>query len=409
MERAKQGFERAKAILRQAVHPMGFKASVKAEDYHQIWMRDSAISMLAALEFEEFLEPAKNSLETLKKAQCPGGWIPNNVDVKTGSPEPWGPDGFDNNSWYVIAASLFFQKTNDKAFLESHWPHIEKALEWLRLHESSHGMLYIGEAGDWQDLFATRAHGLYANVLYRLAAREAVQLADRLKKSDEAGKWRQKVKSLTERLNERLWFDAESFLGRLLKNRRITADWEHTYLKFLSRSIYLPYYLAFLGFREVGSYFDSFGNLLAVLTGAASPERTRQILDFMKKTGLDLPYPTRSIYPAAHPGEVHWRDYYQVLNLNLPHQYHNGGIWPFLGGFQVLALIKANRQKEAQAVFERLTEACFLGIEGQWEFNEWLHGRTGRPAGKPLQTWSAALYILAYKSLQENFLPSLFR
>lgn len=408
-ELAKEGLQRAREVLKRTVHPLGFKASVAREGYHQIWMRDSAISMLGALEFAEFIEPAQNSLETLRRAQRPNGWIPNNVDVNTGKPEPWGSDGYDNNSWYVIATSLLVKKTNNLQLLSKGWPSISRALRWLEHHESSHGMLYIGEAGDWQDVFAIRAHGLYANVLYSLAARQASWLAGLVGEKREAQKWLHKSEGLAQKINERLWFDPERFIKRLFKNRRITADWEHTYLQFLSRSIYLPYYLAFMGFREVGSYFDTFGNLLAILVGLADADRSKQILDFIKRTGLDSPYPTRSIYPAAHPGEVHWREYYQVLNLNLPHQYHNGGIWPFLGGFQVLALVKTGRQKEAEEVLNKLAECCKLGIESEWEFNEWLHGRTGRPAGKTQQTWSAALYILAYKAVADNLLPEIFQ
>ncbi len=32
-----------------------------------------------------------------------------------------------------------------------------------------------------------------------------------------------------------------------------------------------------------------------------------------------------------HPEKLDWRNYYG--SLNTPHQYHNGGVWPFLGWF----------------------------------------------------------------------------
>ena len=49
----------------------------------------------------------------------------------------------------------------------------------------------------------------------------------------------------------------------------------------------------------------------------------------------------RAIYPPVEPGDPDWRDYYGTLNL--PNHYHNGGIWPFLGGFYVAALVKMER------------------------------------------------------------------
>ena len=50
--------------------------------------------------------------------------------------------------------------------------------------------------------------------------------------------------------------------------------------------------------------------------------------------------------------------------LNLPHYYHNGGIWPFIGGFYVAALVKAGRLKEAQECHRRLFPLCrdMLGV-----------------------------------------------
>jgi glycogen debranching enzyme len=57
----------------------------------------------------------------------------------------------------------------------------------------------------------------------------------------------------------------------------------------------------------------------------------------------------RVLHPVIHPGNKDWREYYRNNNLNLPEQYHNGGIWPFVGGFYVAALVKAGRLDEASA------------------------------------------------------------
>ena len=48
----------------------------------------------------------------------------------------------------------------------------------------------------------------------------------------------------------------------------------------------------------------------------------------------------------------------------------------------------------------KLAEANRLGREREWEFNEWLHGATGRPMGKAYQAWSAAAYLRACQELQ---------
>jgi glycogen debranching enzyme len=84
---------------------------------------------------------------------------------------------------------------------------------------------------------------------------------------------------------------------------------------------------------------------------------------------------------------------------NFPFQYHNGGIWPFVAGFWVLLLAKLGRKVLAWKELERYAEACRVN---DWEFNEWLHGKTGKPLGMPGQSWNAAMFVLAYRNLQDG-------
>ena len=108
----------------------------------------------------------------------------------------------------------------------------------------------------------------------------------------------------------------------------------------------------------------------------------------------------KAVHPAVQIGERDWRDYYRVRGLNLPHQYHNGGIWPFIGGFYVVALVKAAQLQEAQRALERLADLARQGRQAEWEFNEWFHGESGRPMGFSFQTWSAAMYVYAYECVR---------
>jgi hypothetical protein len=101
-----------------------------------------------------------------------------------------------------------------------------------------------------------------------------------------------------------------------------------------------PFYLPWVAFREYGDWCDSLGNCLAILTGVADGHRTEHILRYMHQVGMAEPYPTKAIYPPIYPNEANWREYYRSRNLNLPHQYHNGGIWPMIGGLHVAALVR---------------------------------------------------------------------
>ena len=35
-------------------------------------------------------------------------------------------------------------------------------------------------------------------------------------------------------------------------------------------------------------------------------------------------------------------------------------------------------------------------------FNEWLHGKTGKPMGEPYQAWSAGTYLYAYECVKQK-------
>lgn len=159
------------------------------------------------------------------------------------------------------------------------------------------------------------------------------------------------------------------------------------------------YYLPYLAFRTPGEWFDTLGHLLAVLAGVADEERRSLALDFIAENGLATE-PAKSLYPHVQPGDPDWRDYYGMLNI--PDHYHNGGIWPFIGGFYVAALTHAGRHSEASDALERL---AILNEAGG--FNEWHHGSTGEPMGVRDQAWSAAMYIYAWHAVRTRKAPAL--
>jgi glycogen debranching enzyme len=154
------------------------------------------------------------------------------------------------------------------------------------------------------------------------------------------------------------------------------------------------YYLPYLGFRAVGEWFDSLGNLLAILAGVADEAKTHVILEFISQHGLDA-WPLRSLTPPVQRGDSDWREYYSLVNQ--PHHYHNGGVWPFIGGFYVAALVKAGRSEAAARALENLAA---LNLRG--EFNEWHHGETGEPMGVQCQAWSAGMYLFAFECVRRS-------
>ena len=173
-----------------------------------------------------------------------------------------------------------------------------------------------------------------------------------------------------------------------------------------------PYY-AFWSYKIYSSErFDLLGNSLAILSGIASPTRAVQLVSWiekecsaMQKTGelaMDLP---PNFFPFMKPGDPDWRERY--ASYNKPGEYHNGGIWPFVCGIYVAALVAAKQYGLAEQKLLALTQCIKASSDGgiKYGFNEWLKARDGEPAGNDWQSWSAALYLYAVKCVEEKSTP----
>lgn len=402
--------EKAVDILKECTHKMGLMASGGSKGYPQIWARDSMISLFGVCftDDEEVMKALRSSFETLKEGRTKYGSIPNAVDVnsKRANFQAYADAGL----WFVVGVSAFFKTSKDEKFLEKHFPVVEDILEWYAYQDVDQSKLItISEASDWEDLFPVMGKGLYVNVLYQLALKKAWGMALELGYSEEAQKYLKRARNVKLAINKHFWYEGsvemrhvefsfgvEKFeddvdeLGRemMLPNKEILKD----------ESYYLPY----LSFRNFGEWFDSFGNLLAIISGVTDEKKSEEILKFIDKYGMSNPFPVKAIYPVITPGDKDWRYYYKFGDLNLPHQYHNGGVWPFLGGFYILSLEEEGKHEEAKENLKSLAELNKKGREGPWEFNEWIHGETTEPMGMVKQAWSAGMYIYAYETVKRE-------
>lgn len=401
--------DQAIAVLERCSHDLGFKASALARGYPHIWARDSVITALGAAlcDHPQLMKAFRTSLETLGAFQSELGGVPLNVDVNTNTVTKENAGAVDANLWFILGHTYYYLRTKDLAFLKQSLPNIERALLWLRYQDMNDcGLLEVPEAGDWMDLFANRYNILYDNVLW-VAVWRAMGLVREACGGDGSSA-RREAENVAERINLLMWIDrcwyAEHFAERLAKLKDMHLEWYMIYHNVGSISS-RPFYLPYVAFREYGDWLDSLGNLLAILVGLSDDDRNTQILRYMAQVGGARPFPTKAIYPPIQPGHKDWREYYRSRNLNLPNQYHNGGIWPFIGGFHVAALVRNKQHNEAEALLQSLANANAAGVEHPWEFNEWLHGETGQPMGYAYQAWSAAMYVYAYETLKTGRLP----
>jgi glycogen debranching enzyme len=379
--------------LRRCCCKWGLKASGRPVGHHQIWARDSMIALLGArfVEDTEIQEALQSSVSLLKDHRGPHGAIPNNV--ASGTLLPNFRAYADGGLWWIVGSTLLA-------------PDEDVAREVLRWYEfqdvDQSGLLSMQEASDWQDLFCTRGKGLYLNCLYVMTLRCAAELFT----GDEADRLRRHADSVADRINTYFWYlghgDTQRQMSLTFSTAGVTSQDSMGRPREIPEKRYLideRYYLPYIGFRSVGEWFDSFGNILAILAGVANQEQSGIILDFISRYSLDL-WPLRSLTPVVRPGDADWRNYYG--SLNAPHHYHNGGVWPFLGGFYVAALVKAGRHEAAELALRSLAQLNQCG-----QFNEWHHGETGAPVGAQDQAWSAGMYLFAYECVRRGRVPLL--
>ena len=341
------------------------------------------------MEDAEIQSSLRAGLSLLKRHQGAAGVMPNNVDSATLRPNFRAYA--DGGLWWIIGSTLL---APDPAAARA-------VLRWYECQDvDQSGLLSMQEGSDWQDLFCTRGKGLYLNCLYVLALRAAAKLFES-SDPEEGRRCLLRAKTTADAVNTWFWYTGD---GNLLRHVSHTFSTENQGTEdSLGRRRFLPekrylrdesYYLPYLGFRAAGEWFDTLASLLAIIAGVADRSRALAILDFISRHALGL-WPMRSLTPIVQPGDPDWRDYYGPLNS--PHCYHNGGVWPFIGGFYVAALIATGRPGEASAALHRLAR-----LNQQGEFNEWHHGESGEPMGVKDQAWSAGMYVFAYECVRRR-------
>jgi hypothetical protein len=172
-------------------------------------------------------------------------------------------------------------------------------------------------------------------------------------------------------------------------------------------------YFALWAYKVANSErFDLLGNSLAILSGMASPERANRIVDWLerecsalKDQGLLAGQLPPCLLPYIRPEDPDWRPRY--ARYNPPGCYHNGGLWPFVCGFYVAALVAANRHELAKEKLLSLAELVRPTriVNRSFGFNEWLHAPDGEPRGQDWQSWSASMFLYAAECVARNSTP----
>ena len=404
-------YKKAVEVINGHIKKCGLTAS--AEIYEPwIYTRDVMMSSLGNLLIEDAMirEAVKKSILTLSGAQSETGMIPTCVILKKNGLEPHYVDS-DSNLWYVLACYWYYKTTGDRTFLKGQIDAIQKSIFWLRCQDVDNcGLLETREASNWMDAFPQQHNVLSDNVLWFMALQAAEELMTECGRT--ARGYKEIYSSIKEKINLLFWLNEEESESRGQEERikRLFRDvyrklW--TYRRNLNTIAGRPYYIPFASYLDGGDYFESMGNFLVILSGITDGEtslgenKADLILNYVRDVGINKPYPVKSIHPPLRKGDRWWKPYMNRGlafrdKANIPYQYLNSAVWPFLAGFYIAALVRCNRFEDAETELLNFAKANKLGYTKEWGFNEFLHGQTGNPMGSDDQLWSASLYIYAY-------------
>jgi glycogen debranching enzyme len=394
--------QKAIELVTENVGAAGLRAGGGA--YPEVWARDAVITGLGLLVAGDHANLFGRSLDSLASGQSDLGRIPNHVFAAADGEELVADTVFagavDASLWFIVAAHMLGGDDPD-------WATLERAHLWLRYQDVNEcGLLEVHESMDWADLFANRYNSLVPNVLWYGANRSMASVARR--RGRDGKPYDDRADDIRFKINQLLWVGPEVTRDYewITRHRK---EWEYPARLVDTVLIEVPYYLPYMAFRDYGNRFDTLGNLLAILFGLADERQSARILGHLREAGLDEPWPVKACWPPIAPGDKDWREYYRNFNLNHPSQYHNGGAWPFLGGFYVAALVAAGWTEAAERALVRLAEMNRSFRDGgqEWEFNEWFHGGSGRAMGHRRQSWSAGMFLYA-KDAVDNGRPAFF-
>lgn len=377
-------WQQALALLRRNLTPHGILAAsrtprAESRHYDCIFGRDAAICALAMVRSGDSVlaQGAKDGLITLARHQADNGQIPKYVDLRRQEPDFWYVGCIDATLWWLIAVKFIAMHAPDAAFARRMRPHVERAITWSRCQE--HPRLHLlqqNEASDWADIMPRSGFVLYTNALWYHVKR-SYGLA-------QAEQTRHHFNHLF-----------HPFSHDVPQYRRLQLLTHYARSRARNRDLYL----SFVNFSFWGEEGDVFGNLLAILLGLADGRQSRRILRALDRAAIEARFPVRATCTPIRRGDSLWRAYMGRHRQNFEYRYHNGGIWPFIGGFWVMTLAQMGLKRRAAGQLARLAEVNALN---GWEFNEWLHGQTGKPSGMAGQSWSAAMFLLAAQATEER-------
>ncbi|WP_428229578.1 glycoside hydrolase 100 family protein [Flavobacterium sp.] len=363
-------------LLHNVKGPFDGLPRTAAWGYPEPYTRDLMISVLgvAVSKNEDLIAAMEKTLLTLSKNQSVRGHIPSLVH------DPENRGASDTTPLFLLATGVFRKLTGKKDFLNNE---VQKALTWMEYQSPGDDYLVAQQpTSDWRDEQWVLGYGIYVNTLTYSYLKMLGHNERALGLQEAMEHFTITTPTIPEHLHE----------GMLLKQKPYYALWSY--------KIYNS------------ERFDLLGNSLAILSGLASQKRAHEIVKWIENDcermiqNKDLAiHLAPNFFPFILPEDPDWISRYEQFNL--PGDYHNGGLWPFISSLHIAALVKAGEPELAKEKLFLLTDLVkkSRNKELKYGFNEWYKAQDGEPMGQDWQSWSAALYLYAAECVQTNSTP----
>lgn len=392
-DRVERAYRRSLDLLRRAATPHGFVASPDDPHYAVIWGRDALISSLGALRSgdEELVAAAAATLDTLARHATSLGQVPALVAPERDEWDFGEGGAVDVSAWFPIVVGAFLDATGDIDRVRGWWDAAVSAVRWLAHQDvTGSGLVSVAPSTDWMDAALTRSgRTLHVNALTAWAHVSLARIADRLGVPAPVDPSR-----LVSAVNHWFWPDPSIDPATLYPHGFAHDASRVAYWEAASRT--RRHYVSHIVHAAFVDRCDVLANVVAVLGGVTDRQRAEVVLDRLEDEAD--PFPTRSLSEPVTPGDPgamlviaaeaaippRWR--------NRPGRYHNGAVWPYIGGLHVAAVATVLGTDRARPLLEALAEANALG---GWGFHEWID-LAGNPEGAAQQTWNAGTFVLAW-------------
>ncbi len=399
VERAAQA---AHEVLRNNLHgPCEGLPRTAAWGYPEPYTRDILISGLAALatQDKDLMDSLRRVLETLARNQSRLGLMPSLVHDASDL------GASDTTPLFLMVLAFYRRVTGESDFLREA---ANKALVWMDYRSSENRVIVDQQpTTDWRDELWVPGYGLYVNALVYTCLRafreqeKAARLYERM----------HRLAALAAEIEDKDRCVGDGGQNSPTPIPDLQAALRHQKL----RGLLLggkPHF-ALWAFKEYSSdRFDLMGNSLAILSGLAEPDLASEMVVWVESECRRLRACTElagDLPPCLFPYQQHgdWDYRPRIERLNPPGCYANGGIWPFICGLYVAALVAASRLDLAQKKLAALTDLVGLAKDPSLEFgfNEWHRAQDSLPKGQDWQTWSAALYLYAVECVRRGSTP----